>query len=348
MILVDSSAWIEYLRATDTQVDRYLRAAIEHGDRLATTGVVLLEVLAGARDEVHARQLAGLLARCTLLPAQEPSDHEVAASLYRACRREGYTIRRPPDLLIAAIAIRTGTALLHRDSDFEAIAQHAPLRIVDPGLGRSLRNGMVIAIDGPAGAGKSTVARALARRLGFAYLDSGAMYRCVGLRRLENPDLPRARIARKADIQLPEGRVLLDGRDVTDAIRTPQVSEEASQSAIDPEVREELVSKQRQLLASGEWVAEGRDIAAVVAPHAQLKVYLTADPQERARRRAIELKADPEIVTAEQALRDERDSTLGRSTLRPALGAVELDTTGLSVEQVVERIVQLIPASRTI
>lgn len=131
MILIDSSAWIEYLRATDSPTDRYLKQMLEGKQAIATTGVVMLEVLAGARDEPHARKLSRLLGSCTLLSAQEPSDHEAAAALYRSCRREGVTIRRPPDLLIATIAIRTDTPLLHLDADFDAIARHAPLRVVD-------------------------------------------------------------------------------------------------------------------------------------------------------------------------------------------------------------------------
>lgn len=131
MILVDSSAWIEYLRATDSPVDLYVRASLKSGRSLATTGVVMLEVLAGARDESHARKLTRLLGRCRLLPAQEPSDHEAVAALYRACRREGVTIRRPPDLLIAVIAIRADIPLLHLDADFDAIATQVPLRAVD-------------------------------------------------------------------------------------------------------------------------------------------------------------------------------------------------------------------------
>jgi CMP/dCMP kinase len=201
---------------------------------------------------------------------------------------------------------------------------------------------MVIAIDGPAGAGKSTVARSLARRLGFTYLDSGAMYRCVGLLALDHPDEAPAALARAAQIELADGRVLRDGNDVTEAIRTPHVSEAASRVAADPAVREALVAAQRALLSAGDWVAEGRDIGAVVAPDADLKVHLSANPAERARRRAAELGADPATVMVEQALRDQRDSTLGRSTLQPAPGAIELDTTGLSVEQVVERIAALV------
>lgn len=203
---------------------------------------------------------------------------------------------------------------------------------------------MVIAIDGPAGAGKSTVARALARRLGFTYLDTGAMYRCVGLLALAQPEQAPSALAQAAAIELRDGRVLLDGEEVTEAIRTPSASEAASRVASDPGVRAALVAAQQALLASGEWVAEGRDIATVVAPDAELKVYLTADPSERARRRAAELGADAATVQEEQTLRDERDSTLGRSTLQAAPGAVELDTTGLSVEQVVERIVGILPA----
>jgi predicted nucleic acid-binding protein len=130
-VLVDSSAWIEFQRATDSLVDRRLTAAIETEEPLATTGVVVLEILAGSRDERHARDLRRLLDRCRFLPLEEPSDHEAAAALYRACRREGTTIRRLPDCLIAAIAIRHRVSLLHRDADFDAIARHAPLATVD-------------------------------------------------------------------------------------------------------------------------------------------------------------------------------------------------------------------------
>jgi cytidylate kinase len=199
---------------------------------------------------------------------------------------------------------------------------------------------MLIAIDGPAGAGKSTTARALAHRLGFTYLDSGAMYRCVGLLTIEHPDDPPARLADEAQIEL-RGRVVLGERDVTEAIRAPEVSEAASRVAADPGVREALVAKQREAIAEGDWVAEGRDIGTVVAPDAELKVYLTADPAERARRRAAELGADEAIVLAEQAIRDERDSTRAHSPLQAAPGAVVLDTSGLTVEEVVDRIAGL-------
>ncbi len=207
---------------------------------------------------------------------------------------------------------------------------------------------MVIAIDGPAGAGKSTVARALAHRLGFTYLDSGAMYRCVALLALASPDQTPALLARGARIELgggsaagdrgAEGRVLLNGRDVTEEIRTREVSEKASQVASDPAVREALVALQRELLSSGDWVAEGRDIGTVVAPDAALKVFLTADPAERARRRAVELSLDQEAVLDELRQRDQRDSEREHSPLRAAADAVTLDTTGLDVNHVVERI----------
>jgi cytidylate kinase len=199
---------------------------------------------------------------------------------------------------------------------------------------------MLIAIDGPAGAGKSTVARALARRLSFTYLDSGAMYRCVALRSLASPDAPLPRLAEGARIELGE-RVLLDGRDVSAEIRSPEVSEAASRVAADPGVRTVLVASQRALIAGGDWVAEGRDIGTVVAPGAELKVFLTASPAERARRRAAELGADAGTVLAEQALRDERDTTREHSPLAAAPGAVVLDTSGLSIEDVVERIAAL-------
>ncbi len=198
---------------------------------------------------------------------------------------------------------------------------------------------MVIAIDGPAGAGKSTVARAVAERLGFTYLDTGAMYRCVGLAVVENGG-PAGETAEKLAIDLGE-RIRLDGRDVTDAIRTTEASESASRVAADPAVRAALVRKQQAIVATGDWVAEGRDIATVVAPDAAVKVFLHADPTERARRRAAELGLPYEQVLVQQRERDDRDNTAGRSTLEPANDATPLDTTGLTIDEVVEQIVTL-------
>jgi cytidylate kinase len=203
---------------------------------------------------------------------------------------------------------------------------------------------MVVAIDGPAGAGKSSVARAVADALGFTYLDSGAMYRCVGLAAAERGLSPGA-VAPTLTIELGE-RVLLDGRDVSDAIRTPDVSEAASRAAADPAVREAVAAQQRRLVAAGDWVAEGRDIGTVVAPDAAVKVFLTASPQERARRRAEQLGADVETVLADHATRDERDSTRAHSPLVAADDAVELDTTGLALEQVVARVAALVERAR--
>ena len=198
----------------------------------------------------------------------------------------------------------------------------------------------VVAIDGPAGAGKSTVARAVADELRFTYLDTGAMYRAVALAAIER-DVPAASIAATLKI-VPGERILLDGRDVTAEIRTPEVAEAASQAAADPAVRSAIVAEQRRLLRDGDWVAEGRDIGTVVAPDAEVKVFLTADAQERARRRAAELGVDEATVLAEQRIRDERDRTREHSPLMPADGAVELDTTGMTFPEVVERVVALV------
>jgi CMP/dCMP kinase len=203
---------------------------------------------------------------------------------------------------------------------------------------------MVVAIDGPAGAGKSTVARALARALGFTYLDSGAMYRAVALMTMRHGG-PAPERARELEIVLGE-RVLANAEDVTEAIRTPDVTEAASEVATDPSVREELVKKQRELLASGDWVAEGRDIGTVVAPDAEVKVYLTASPGERARRRADELGTDVETVLRDQALRDAQDMDREHSPLAMAPGAIELDTSGLDVDEVVSRVARLVERTR--
>jgi cytidylate kinase len=197
-----------------------------------------------------------------------------------------------------------------------------------------------VAIDGPAGAGKSTVARGVADRLGYTYLDTGSMYRAVALAGRERGVNP-AEIA--AGLQIESGeRILLDGRDVTDEIRTAEISEAASRAAADPAVREAVVALQRRLLESGDWVAEGRDIGSVVAPGAEVKVFLTADPAERARRRAAELGVDQATVLAEQAIRDERDRTREHSPLAPAPGAVEIDSTHMTLPEVVERIAALV------
>jgi len=205
---------------------------------------------------------------------------------------------------------------------------------------------MVIAIDGPAGAGKSTVARALAERLGFTYLDSGAMYRSVALAAIRagaDPDDAAATgvIAAGLDLRMSPGRVAIGDRDVTAAIRTPEVTAAASRVSVHREVRDAMVARQRELVAAGSWVAEGRDIGTVVCPDSPLKVHLGASEGERARRRAAESGEDEAEVLAAQRDRDSRDRDREHGALRAADDAVELDTTGLAIDEVVARIAAL-------
>jgi cytidylate kinase len=199
---------------------------------------------------------------------------------------------------------------------------------------------MIVAIDGPAGAGKSSVARGVADALGYTYLNSGSMYRAVGLLTLREGGAASEH-AERMRIELGD-RVLVNGEDVTDVLRTPEVSEAASRVATNQRVRDALVRKQRELLAEGDWVVEGRDIGTVVAPDAAVKVFLTASPEERARRRAAELGTDAETVLRDQALRDAQDQDREHSPLVIAPGALELDTTGLPLEDVVGRITALV------
>ncbi|MGI8715193.1 MAG: (d)CMP kinase [Solirubrobacteraceae bacterium] len=203
---------------------------------------------------------------------------------------------------------------------------------------------MVVAIDGPAGAGKSSVARAVAQELHFTYLDSGAMYRAVALAALRRGRAP-ADVASAIEIALGE-RVLVDGDDVTAEIRGAEVSQAASVAASDPAVRRALVAQRQRLLADGNWVAEGRDIGTVVAPGAEVKVFLTASPEARAARRAAELGVDRATVLAEQAIRDERDSGRDHSPLHAAADAQLLDTTALALEEVVAQIVARVRSHR--
>ena len=206
---------------------------------------------------------------------------------------------------------------------------------------------MVIAIDGPAGAGKSSVARAVAEELGFTYLDSGAMYRCVALAAIEgdvgvDDGEALGRLAGGLEIVLDGQRVLLGERDVSAAIREPGVTAAASRVSVHPQVREALVARQRQLIAAGRFVAEGRDIGTVVSPDSPLKIFLTASDEERARRRAAQTGEDFESVLDSQRRRDARDTEREHGALRAAEDAVELDTTGLGLEEVVGRVVGLV------
>jgi CMP/dCMP kinase len=205
---------------------------------------------------------------------------------------------------------------------------------------------MVIAIDGPAGAGKSTVARGVADAIGFTYLDSGAMYRCVALAAVRaGVDVGDGRavgeLARAIRIEPADGRVLLDGEDVTQAIRAAAVTAAASRVSVHPEVRRAMVARQRALIESGDYVAEGRDIGTVVSPDAPLKVFLTAAPEERARRRAAETEEEIGAVLAAHSARDARDRGREHGALRPASDSVEIDTTGLDVGEVTARVVAL-------
>lgn len=205
---------------------------------------------------------------------------------------------------------------------------------------------MVIAIDGPAGAGKSTVARDLAAELGFTYLDSGAMYRCVALTCLEWGADPTASgeatsTAESIEIGFDGDEVLIDGVPVTDEIRTPEVTEAASQVAIHPGVRSAMVAEQRRLIATGPYVTEGRDIGTVVAPDSPLKIFLTASPEARAERRAAQTGEDVSEVLAAQEDRDRRDSERELGALAAADDAVTIDSTGMTSEQVVAEITAL-------
>jgi cytidylate kinase len=214
---------------------------------------------------------------------------------------------------------------------------------------------LIIAIDGPAGAGKSTVARAVADRLGYLYIDTGAMYRSVALKALrEGVDLQESEalthVAARAEIRLETvsggTHVWLDGEEVTGEIRSPAVTEAASRVSTVPGVREEMVRQQRRWGDAGGVVMEGRDIGTVVFPHADLKLFLDASPEERARRRVAELaaagvSASPEAIAQQMVARDARDAGREASPLTCATDAVLLDTDGLSPEEVVDRVLEL-------
>lgn len=211
----------------------------------------------------------------------------------------------------------------------------------------------VVAVDGPAGAGKSTASRGLAARLGYGYVDTGAMYRAVGVLAHEaaiafGDESALAALIDGLRFALEDGgtRLVVDGRDVSGAIRRPDAGELASKVSTRPAVRTRLVALQRRLGEAGRVVMEGRDIGTVVFPDAPLKVYLTADPAERARRRAAELRArgetvDEALLAREITERDRRDATRAVSPLVPAADAVVLDTTRLDLGAVVEQMVEM-------
>lgn len=211
---------------------------------------------------------------------------------------------------------------------------------------------MIVTIDGPAGSGKSTAARGLSKRLGFEFLDTGAMYRCVAwgvLQRKVDPADEQAvtHVSQQIKITFSGDRVLLDGENVSEAIRTPEVTEAASVVAQYPAVRGELVRLQQQAAEGVDIVSEGRDQGTVVFPDAFCKVFLIADPEERARRRHEELVAQGKQITVDAILqqiyeRDQRDEQRIVAPLKPADDAIEINTSCLTIDEVIDQLEQLV------
>lgn len=211
---------------------------------------------------------------------------------------------------------------------------------------------MIVTIDGPAGSGKSTAARGLSQRLGFEFLDTGAMYRCVALAVLNQGIDPAdsksvGDVSQQIRITFADAHVILNGEDVTQAIRTAEVSEAASQVAQYPAVREALVDLQRQAAEGVNIVSEGRDQGTVVFPHALCKFFLIADPEERARRRFDEMQGQDQEITQAEILqqihqRDQRDESRTVAPLKPADDAVEINTSQLSIEEVLDQLEQTV------
>lgn len=213
---------------------------------------------------------------------------------------------------------------------------------------------MIVTIDGPAGAGKSTVTRLLAQRLGFEYLDTGAMYRAVTWKALQegidlDDEAALAALARRVKIEFQQEQVFLDGQDISDKIRTPEVTRRVGKIADAPAVREFLVGQQREIARQGQYVCEGRDQGSVAFPDAFCKIFLTASPQARALRRVEQMQQQGQFVDYDQVIRDQQrrdreDESRPVGRLQKAPDAVEVNTDRQSIEEVVQRLVEIVQA----